>query len=298
MLRKSITQFIFRQEYLFKSKIFSRIYAYLMFRFKDISITREKKRKINNLLDELQLKSFENIKKFRLGGKNDGGYVLIDLDLDYSILFSYGIGKDIAFEEDFSGKFNSTVYMFDHTVNDIKSNDPHLIFMKEGLSTRKKPGFNTLMEHYYKNANGNQGNLFLKIDIEGDEWEVLQQLDNDILSKFSQIIIEFHHMNSINNTSLQEKIEVFKKLNMHFHLLHAHGNNFSHILSWQGFKLVNVLELTFVRKDQIKERIHMNNSSLPISCDAPNYSYLPEIKLDFYPFKMRSADDQLVSSIK
>ena len=56
------------------------------------------------------LKVYDFKKKIRLGAKNDGGYVIADLeDVKYDCYISAGISDEESFSRDFIAKYNMNV---------------------------------------------------------------------------------------------------------------------------------------------------------------------------------------------
>ena len=117
-----------------------------------------------------------------------------------------------------------------------------------------------LMSNYNKN-------LFFKIDIEGSEYEIL----DEIIFFQEQIIglcIEFHFCND----NIEYIINFIKKLNME--IVHVHANNY---LIPDRNRLPEVLEITFA-----KEPLQIGQfKGLPHSLDMPNKSKGEEIIIKF-----------------
>ena len=65
----------------------------------------------------------------------------------------------------------------------------------------------------------NYNNVFLKINLKGEEFELINNLPLDMLSKISQMVIVFYYPFKI------EKFKVFKKINQTHYLVHFHPNN-------------------------------------------------------------------------
>ena len=57
-----------------------------------------------NNLELLQVYNFD--KKCRLGEKNDGGYVIAELNGEYDCYISAGISNEESFSRDFINKYN------------------------------------------------------------------------------------------------------------------------------------------------------------------------------------------------
>jgi hypothetical protein len=124
-------------------------------------------------------------------------------------------------------------------------------------------------------------NIFLKIDIEGSEYQWLTFIDSKLLKNIKQMVIEFHHINSDIINLYEEKMECIKKLNTTHHIIHAHGNNYEKTVN----KIPDTIELTFINKEFFEEPPRLNTTPLPIpNIDFPNNPNLPDIDLNFYPF--------------
>lgn len=229
----------------------------------------------------------------RIGRKNDGGYLVSKSDIRKSeILISLGIFDDISFEKQFIKNKDIDLIAYDGSLNikfwlkrvlvEFFKNPFNLYALKIFLSfknffkgkrklIKKFVGLNTIDENYCTLSsiidNLDHKNIFLKIDIEGYEYRILDTLilNQDIICG---LVIEFHdcdiHL---------EKIENFIK-NFKLKLVHIHGNNFTPIRS--SDKLPLTLELTF------SKYCNQNDTfSLPHKEDMPNNKLKPEFELKF-----------------
>ena len=73
-------------------------------------------------------------KKNLVGNFGDGGYVLLDDLEDIKIAYSFGIRNEFSFDKALANK-GINVYMYDHTINNIQSNDTKLHWKKIGLGS-------------------------------------------------------------------------------------------------------------------------------------------------------------------
>jgi len=216
-------------------------------------------------------------KLIRFGRKFDGGYLVCsDAIQEIENLITLGVGDDISFEIDME-KNNSLkmVHMYDYTVN-------HFLFIKIIFKyLRRLLTFRTKIDNFtYSIMNyinfikfNNKKNVFLykqrvvdevkdeidinlnsifekikssknllKVDIEGSEYSIIEQINQSSLN-IKMLIIEFHFIRS------KKKLftDSVKKLLNNFDIIHLHANNY--------FKLENddlffeVLEITFVNKE-------------------------------------------------
>jgi len=113
----------------------------------------------------------------------------------------------------------------------------------------------------------NINNLFFKIDIEGSEYKVLDELI-EIKNKITGIVIEFHDFDLH-----LSKIENFIK-NIGLKLVHIHPNNFG---GFDKFGNPCLVELTFDKEPLIINEIN----TLPHKYDMKNNPNIDDVKLIF-----------------
>ena len=228
----------------------------------------------------------------RLGTRFDGGYVVEKSSvLNSEYLYSFGISTNWDFEKDFIKLNKIELLAFDGSVDSkfwnklikdkIKKlsiskiikiiiqkrkfykffNQKNFISKYVGGSNQKSISFNEIV------LNNNKNKIYFKIDIEGGEYEILE----DILNFQSNIIglaIEFHNCNK----NLNKLIKFIK--NFELDLVHIHANNYE---MPKINEIPNVLELTFARSPKIKGEF----KRLPHKLDMPNKSKASEIYLNF-----------------
>ena len=217
--------------------------------------------------------------KIRLGRKQDGGYIVFNHRLDsVDSVYSYGISNDISFEEDLLQYTKAPILMYDHTIHDIPSHHGQFYFKKEEGSTEN------LIKHINESFPASN-KLLLKMDIEGSEWDLLESLNEVILTRFEQMVIEFHNLAFLQNEcfgqfniTYNKMLNVFSKINKHFYLGHIHGNNCG------GYKdIPNTIECTYIRKDMVWVNTSVETEAYPIpNLDYPNNVNLPDYRLDWW----------------
>jgi hypothetical protein len=211
----------------------------------------------------------------RVGGANDGGY-LVPNDLDGLCgLISPGVGDSVTFDCEITSRTIPGV-LIDASVPapDLPSN---LIFLSKYLGNCDDAhiSINSVIHSYFSSCD----DLFLSIDIEGDEWDVLKATSVEDLKKFRIITIELHYLNLILNKEKYSSVitPCISKLLDHFYVLHAHANNGGGYFYFQQFKFPRVLELTLIRKDRVKKLYGVKK--LPHKLDSPNIGNKKELKL-------------------
>lgn len=237
-----------------------------------------------NILTPLNVYHFDN--KFRLGNNHDGGYVIADLSNSYDLIIGAGVGNDISFEKYFVNKYNVKAFVFDGTETSgyaLTKNEPNITYVEKNISSQnsqknmvlggiKAPTTN-LLEYCY-----NKNNIFLKMDIEGAEWEYFAYLPIEILLKFKQIVIEFHFPTTVNH------FKVLAKIASTHYLIHYHANNNNQIVyNIQNISVPAVFECTYIRKD-CSSKLELNKKPFPTDLDYSNKPDKPEYKIDYPPF--------------
>lgn len=214
----------------------------------------------------------------RVGGDGDGGYVMInDFDTSSSV-YSYGIGEDVTFENWIAKKCNN-VYCYDHTIDELPANrSDKLRFIRIGIADTDNLEENvmTLESAVYLNGDLQVDNLLLKMDVEGAEWDVLDNIKNDVLNQFKQITLELHDLTNVIHKD--KVIRVLEKLNKTHQVVWVHANNTLGIEKGTKTFLPPLLEITYVRRANYKfVDIHYD---APNSIDKPNNQEMSDVFLD------------------
>ena len=207
------------------------------------------------------LKVYNFDKKVRLGVNWDGGYVIGELDNpNYDCYISAGIENEESFSASFIEKYDMNEYNsfgFDGTIEKYPYQYTNKIsFIKKNINAYND-NYNTNLDYLINKYD----NIFLKMDIEGGEYPWLLSLDENKLSKFKQIVMEFHGITNDGwGWSNFDKATCLEKLADTHYIIHAHGNNYS--FSVNG--IPDVIELTFINKKYFNSIPELNKQNLPI----------------------------------
>jgi hypothetical protein len=130
---------------------------------------------------------------------------------------------------------------------------------------------------FHEIENAGKSSVFIKIDIEGDEYKTLPGL-LPYLDKINGLVVEFH---GLGNPAEFE--EVSRLLLQKFYVAHIHANNYGGCITVvNGKALPSVLEITFIHKDLLSGDIQLSPYSYPITgLDFPNSKTLDDIALCF-----------------
>lgn len=254
--------------------------------FQSVQIPHEEMMEENYYTFIKSVKATLNIKNVlgkaltRIGKNDDGGYVMLN---DFSAgrcAYSYGINNDVSWDNDIAER-GYNIYMYDHTIDSLPYDRDEFHFYKQGIAGKVEGvhRFTTLEQCIKNNGHINSRNMILKMDVEGCEWEVLENVKQEIISKFSQIVIEFHSVFDYHRA--EEILSVLHKMNKTHQVIHVHGNNYSKILWCDGIPYPDALEVTYVSKEQ-HEFEDNNDVLLPISLDKPNCPYVQETPLGYW----------------
>lgn len=241
----------------------------------------------------------------RVGGESDGGYVLPqELLRNADVLISMGLGYDWQFEKDarlLNPKLRVQVY--DHTVSEKlyarqyiaeiaafltgkvtaakvkrrlqRLRDYRTFFGKEATHLRERihdPQDSQSEDIPTVFARVGEGCVFVKMDIEGAEYRVLE----DVVSYADQILgmaIEFHDTGPL-RLVFERVMQIVRN---RFEIVHVHANNFTPTYR-DGFP--EAIEITVARKDLVQGTQRRKELPLP-ELDRPNDPGHPDYRLTF-----------------
>ncbi len=254
----------------------------------------------------LELKDFQPFnynKLVRRGSTNDGGY-LMPADISAKFLISLGLGDDWKFELDLiKHKQVSKFIVFDHSVTLLnllrillnRKRKIKALIYRAIILTRYFRDFTFLRKKHVKKKitkygskeNSSEINLneifkefvvdpkstiILKIDIEGSEFDIIEQVI-EFSSQTLVLIIEFHEILK-QKDKFKTSLELLKSK---FSLIHTHVNNYGEI---DEFSIPNVCEFTFINHNMHREQGKV--SRLPrVGLDSPSTPGRPDQEIIF-----------------
>lgn len=200
----------------------------------------------------------------RLGKDNDGGYLVNKEDVMSSKrLLSFGIGQDTSFETDFIKQNAVDVLTFDQSVNDLNIKTDKITHYPINV------GKNNIEDILTKSGNS----LFLKCDIDGGEYEILNTIIRNS-HRFTGAAIEFHNITTPN--AFNDLTNFIGKFDLR--LIHIHANNYSYIIA-DDINFADVIELSF--SSSRKNTYLSDVISLPHRLDMPNNPNDEDFKIHF-----------------
>lgn len=121
--------------------------------------------------------------------------------------------------------------------------------------------------------------LFLKIDIEGTEYDVLKE-DSFYtnVQNVVQLVFEFQYVKE----KLAELARIMKQLSQTHSLIHIHGNNNASTFVYKGKNVAKGIEVVFLHNSFVPEK-KLSQKSYPVEgLDFPCNWRRKDIVLDFF----------------
>ena len=230
---------------------------------------------IKILESKFRSNSLGNLKRF--GPNSDGGYVGLDL-LDSPNILSAGVGKNIDFEIFFAAR-GSKVHIYDPTVKTTPKQNPNIVHYKSALEGRPSGHFKKSMEldNAYLTMLDLLGHVdYLKLDIEGSEWNLLEQ-GYRVIPKFTQIFVEFHNCHRLLENEFRDRAKKVMNALFQSHVpISVHSNNWKEVCNFGMSFIPDTFEVTFLRKDQVNSIQRFLGSKYPQFANNPKLPPIPD----------------------
>lgn len=242
---------------------------------------------VNSIVDESSVKkAFLKLRPAgcyvplkRVGSKNDGGYILPDLNYEKGTLLSAGISDNCDFETELATA-GMLVHMLDGSITAPPTEHPSFIFQSQFLAPISSAPLYISFEDWLEQADeiDVESRNVLKLDIEGSEWRVLTELTESQLLSFSVIVVELHWIeNFMDAWSLEVMSRALDLLGSKFDIVNLHPNNFAGYFRVGEIEIPRVVEVSYLRRDLNRGSLHAN-SSFP-NLNEPNDIESEELEL-------------------
>ena len=178
------------------------------------------------LVAELQPVTLSNCELMRMGGPNDGGYLMCkNLMPGIQTAYSYGIGWEDNWGCDVSVAHKVPVHQYDcfsPVALQCKGGVFQLNAECVGPKTETIDGrkFDTIANQMARNGDTGK-KMVVKIDIEGAEWKSILATPDAVLDGIDQMPMELHGVDD------PDALAALRKIKEHFYLLAVHFNNWS-----------------------------------------------------------------------
>eukprot|EP00398_MALV-I-01_sp_L67-1_P000437 gene437-889_t len=205
----------------------------------------------------------------RIDSTNSPGYMMCDLTNSHNEIlgiYSYGIGEHDYWAQDVRKDVGGDVHLYQYDCTVRLENDTHTTFVDTCLAPHDGIG-GSLYPHSYSGTETHKfstvsydlitnnhvdvptGSLVLKIDAEGAEWGVLEEMSSRILQKFDQISWELHRITE--PIHLDTKIRLAKKiLDAGFEVVWVRGRLWNEYGTLYDSSLQDFLDTFHLRDDE------------------------------------------------
>ena len=212
----------------------------------------------------------------RVGGNNDGGYLIPNDLVGISTCFSPGVDVTASFEKDLLSRGIKS-HLADASVDGAPDGLEVASFTKKYLGGCNNDTHMTLNYWVSSKAPGPwpTGDLILQMDIEGGEYTTLLCAPSNTLNRFRIIAVEIHNVQTwFTPLAWPVVATFFEKLLADFHVVHNHPNNNCPFIEADGILLPTVFELTLLRKDRSEALGFVD--AFPHPLDQPNVLDKPD----------------------
>ena len=217
----------------------------------------------------------------RLGGYDDGAYLLPDDLSELGACFSPGVNNRKTFEDELITRFGVACHMCDYTSDVVAFSTPLIpgkqTFRKCWLDVAGKPDSITL-EAWLRELAADDRDLILQMDIEGrntgTSWTHPRIRWRDSASLQSKSMASA--TSAIATLRCRSFFRFSDKLDALFSCVHAHRNNYSDefTIAETGMNVGDAMEFTFLRKDRWRDAAPAE----PISPHLPHPLDIPQIR--------------------
>jgi len=227
----------------------------------------------------LEPTSATGIAKRRMGHSGDGGYVMLDDFEEVRFALSLGVGAEMTWDIEMAN-LGIEVHQFDYTIEMPPEAHENIHFHQSRIAPMQANKDHSLAS---AQALGGNGLCIIKIDIEGDEWSVLEAAADHDFDRVTQLIVEFHDFDRAGQDEWYDRAErVLQRLATNFRVVHVHANNNGALTVRGNVAFPEILEVTFGNKSRYA--FEPCAETFPTPLDAPNRDDLPDIMLGAFRF--------------
>jgi hypothetical protein len=208
----------------------------------------------------------------RVGGDNDGGYLLPDDLSGITECFSPGVDVTATFEQDLLSR-GIRSHLADASVDGPPNGLEVISFQKKFVGSQTAGQYISL-EDWVKESSLTFCDLILQMDIEGGEYTSILATPADVLKQFRIIAIEVHNAQHWFHPLAWGMVKsFFDKLMADFYVVHFHPNNNCPFIQVDDVLFPSVFELTLLRKDRAEPEGFVETFPHPL--DQPNVTDKP-----------------------
>lgn len=215
----------------------------------------------------------------RIGPMADGGYLLPDDFKDIVGVVSGGIGNNAGFDLALARR-GLPVVMTDRSILNPPVLHPRFRFIRKHIGSVDSPETVTL-SGLLQNMGSSDGDLILKLDIEGAEYEALSAASVADMVRFRTIVVELHDLDKLAIAAhFGPMAAAIRKLTTNHAVVHIHPNNCAKPKAFGAISLPPVMEFTLYRRDRLADQAHWQ-VEFPHTLDVQNVPRKDPVLLPF-----------------
>ena len=207
--------------------------------------------------------------KIRVGRDFDGGYIMLDRFPQDMICYSLGISGDVSWDLAMAER-GGQIYQYDHTIGQLPSTHPKFHFFPVGIgpSTSTDPKLKSLASLIEANGHSQKKGMILKMDIEDSEWNVFDDMSEETLGQFGQIVLELHGLSRMAEHDWRVWFDrILSKLRRTHVPIYVHGNNWAQLPIVHGVPVPDCLEVSYANRNDFTFK--PNTNIFPTTLDHP-----------------------------
>jgi hypothetical protein len=193
----------------------------------------------------------------RIGGKNDGAYLVPDCLEGIEACFSPGVDNRKFFEDELLERFGIKAFLLDFSSSELEFLTPLVpgrqFFLQKWLSVEQREENVALTTWVDDQGLEESRDLMLQMDIEGAEFENILGTPRENLTRFRIIVMEIHDIASrlIDGDFEKTLLPMIRHLSKDFVVVHCHPNNCCGSVDFPevGLSVPENLEVTMLRRD-------------------------------------------------
>ena len=243
----------------------------------EIKTSLELEKNINELLDLLA--PYPSKSPLRLiGSQGDGGYLMTDFDIKQAqFLISGGIETNNEFEYELA-ELGIEGLQIDNSIDNPPTVHENLKFIRATLGLGEDQSFS--IDAYLDSVDSK--NILLKLDIEGAELEVINEIKSHNLEKIHAAVIELHALDYLFfnefRTKLLEALNHLKNAGLVPCFISPNNATSAEIIG--GVLIPRNIEITFTRKNRVKSKFTMKDFEPILKKQKKNINGLSSINVN------------------
>jgi hypothetical protein len=215
----------------------------------DTTVSPNEIQKVLSLLDVIEL----NIPFKRIGSRFDGGYVVPDVLENISNCLSFGVSDNCELESQMANQ-GMKVFAIDGSIHSFPTPNKNIKFTQKYVGRSTSENYVDVNKWVIEHVRLHE-NMMFAMDIEESEWEVILELEKEILDRVDIFIVEFHGFHQLSQKSfLRKASSALIKLSETHTVVNTNLNNTAPTVKFSYLKKVpTVIEVTYISNRMIRE---------------------------------------------